>query len=84
MYVSIRGFLLEGAKVMTIYLHQYTIATMLTKLLYPLQNGNTPLHIAAMGGHTTCVEHLLSTPGIDVNIKNMVSWSTKYERYAML
>ena len=34
----------------------------------------TPLHFAAMGGHTTCVEHLLSTPGIDVNIKGWVSW----------
>ena len=45
------------------------------ELLYPLQYGNTPLHHAAWGGHTTCVEHLLSTPGIDVNIKDMVSWS---------
>ena len=42
------------------------------ELLYPLQGGNT---LAARGGHTTCVEHLLSTPGIDVNIKNRVSWS---------
>ena len=49
---------------------------MLSELLYPLQDeGNTPLHFAAMGGHTTCVEHLLSTPGIDVNIENKVSWS---------
>ena len=49
---------------------------MLTELLYPLQwGGHTPLHIAAKGGHTTCVEHLLSTPGIDVNIEDMVSWS---------
>ena len=47
---------------------------MLVELLYPLQNGNTPLHLAAREGHTTCVEHLLSTPGIDVNI-NKVSWS---------
>ena len=45
------------------------------ELLYPLQYGNTPLHFAAMEGHTTCLEHLLSTPGIDVNIKNEVSWS---------
>ena len=35
--------------------------------LYPLQDDNTPLLIAAEGGHTTCVEHLLSTPGIDVD-----------------
>ena len=45
---------------------------MLAELLYPLQNGDTPLHLAAMGGLTTCVEHLLSTPGIDVNIRNKV------------
>ena len=44
------------------------------ELLYPLQYGQTPLHLAARGGHTTCVEHLLSTPGIDVNIKDGVSW----------
>ena len=48
---------------------------MLTELLYPLQDGNTLLHLAAKGGHTsiTCMEYLLSTPGIDVNIKNRVS-----------
>ena len=45
------------------------------ELLYPLQSSDTPLHYAAKGGHTTCVEHLLSTPGIDVNIKGWVSWS---------
>ena len=43
-----------------------------TELLYPLQGGYTPLHYAACGGRTTCVERLLSTPGIDVNIKNEV------------
>ena len=48
---------------------------MLTELLYPLQYGYTPLHLAAMGDHTTCVKRLLSTPGIDVNIKDEVSWS---------
>ena len=42
--------------------------------LYPLQGGCTPLHLAAIRGHTTCVELLLSTPGIDVNIKDEVSW----------
>ena len=42
------------------------------ELLYPLQYGDTPLHLAAMGGHTTWVERLLSTPGIDVNNKNKV------------
>ena len=45
------------------------------ELLYPLQYGETPLHLAAFLGHTTCVKHLLSTPGIDVNIKDNVSWS---------
>ena len=44
------------------------------ELLYPLQYGYTPLYLAAKEGHTTCVEHLLSTPGINVNIKNIVSW----------
>ena len=42
------------------------------ELLYPLQDGNTPLHFAAMEGHTTWVERLLSTPGIVVNNKNKV------------
>ena len=40
---------------------------------YSLQNGNTPLHCAAQNGHTICVERLLSTPGIEVNIGNKVS-----------
>ena len=48
---------------------------MLTELLYPLQDGDAPLQLAAKGGHTTCVVHLISTPGIDVNIQNIVSWS---------
>ena len=49
----------------------------LAELLYLLQGGYTPLHLAAKGGHTSCVEHLLSTPGIDVNIQNKVSRSIK-------
>ena len=48
-----------------------------TKVLYPLQCGDTPLHRAAMRGHTWYVECLLTTPGIDVNIKNGVSKSIK-------
>ena len=49
---------------------------MLTELFYSLQySGYTPLHWAAEKGDTTCVEHLLSAPGIDVNIKSEVSWS---------
>ena len=51
----------------------YSVPNTLAELLYPLQDGHTPLHLAARGGHTTCVEHLLSTPGIDVNIKDRVS-----------
>ena len=51
----------------------YIVPTMLADLLYPLQYGDTPLHFAAKGGHTTCVKRLLSTPGIDVNIKGLVS-----------
>ena len=70
-YTSIRGFIFEGAMLMTMY--------RLHVLLYQLQCG-TPLHCAAKGGHATCVEHLLSTPGIDVNIKNGVSWSTECHR----
>ena len=47
---------------------------MLAELLYPpFQYGLAPLHYAASSGHTTCVEHLLSTPGIDVNLKDKVS-----------
>ena len=50
---------------------------MLTELLYPFQDGDTPLHLATLGGHASCVEHLLSKPGIDVNFKGMVSWLYK-------
>ena len=46
------------------------------EMLYPLQDGETALDIspgdtllcyAARRGFTTCVEHLLSTPGFDVD-----------------
>ena len=56
-----------------LHVHVNIVPTMLTELLYPLQHGNTPIHLAAKGGHTTCVERLLSTPGIDLNIKDKVS-----------
>ena len=56
----------------------YIVPTMLTELLCPLKGGYTPLHWAAREGHTTCVERLLSTPGISVNIKGEVSGSTEY------
>ena len=46
------------------------------ELLYPFQwFGCTPLRLAAEGGQAPCVEHLISTPGIDVNIQDVVSWS---------
>ena len=37
----------------------------------------TPLHLAAKEGHITWLEYLLSTPGIDVNVKDKVSLSIK-------
>ena len=61
-----------------LHVHLYIVPTMLTELLYPLQCGNSPLHIAARKGNTTSMEHLLSTPGIEVNIKGLVSRSTEY------
>ena len=54
---------------MTVLAHVCIVPTMLAELLYPLQRGDTPLHLAAWGGHATCVERLLSTPGIDMNIR---------------
>ena len=51
---------------------------MLAELLYPFQHGDTPIDLAAREGHTTCVERLLSTPVIDVNIKDKVSGFTLY------
>ena len=65
----------SGTCVHVVLGHMYIVPTILSKLLYPLQYGDTPLHYAAKGGHITCVEHLLSTPGIDVNIQDKVSWS---------
>ena len=55
---------------------------MLTGLLYPLQDGYTTLHYAAREGHTTCVECLLSTPGIYVNLA--VEVSQKVTRYCFI
>ena len=46
---------------------------MLTELLYPLQYGRTLLHLAGKEAITTWLDHLLSTPGIDVNIEDEVS-----------
>ena len=48
---------------------------MLTEPFYPNshQHGTTPLHHCAMVGYSYFVERILSTPGIDVNIRDMVS-----------
>ena len=56
---------------MTIYyMYMYTAV----HLTYPLQGGDARLlHLAARRGHTSCVERLLTTSGIDVNIRSMVS-----------
>ena len=51
------------------------VPTMLVDLFYTLQHCCSPLHLAAKGSHNTCVEHLLSMPGIHVNIQDEVSWS---------
>ena len=48
--------------------------TMWTEFFYPLQNGHTPLLLAACRGDPACIKLLLSTPGIDVNIGETVSW----------
>ena len=50
---------------------------MLTVLLYPLQDGHTPLSLATAGHNPACVEHLVSTRGTDVNIKVKVSRSSE-------
>ena len=58
-----------------LHVHVHIVPSIMTELLYPFQHGYTPLHLAVRRGHTTCVERLLSTPGIDVNIGNNVSQS---------
>ena len=50
-------------------------------MYYILQNGDTPLHIAVKNDHTTCSEHLLSTPDIDMNIMNKVRMDIKQMLY---
>ena len=59
----------------TLFSAMYNENELFTELLYPFQGGCTPLHFAASAGSATCVERLLSTPGIDVNIKNDVDVS---------
>ena len=59
--------------------------SMLSELLYTIQwDGDTPLHVAVQGDHITCAERLLSTPGIDINIKNKVSWSVQSQTYMQM
>ena len=65
-----------------VYLNLHVHFAILTELLYSLQwDGETPLHLAVKAGHTSCVERLLSTPGIDVNMKDSVGWSVEYFAY---
>ena len=54
----------------------YIIPTMLTVLFYRLQLDVLAiiLRAAAKVGHATYLEHFLSTPGIDVNIQDNVSY----------
>ena len=50
---------------------------MLTELLYPFQDGDTPFRLALREGSSISLELLLSKPGIDVNFKGIVSWLYK-------
>ena len=54
----------------------YIVPTVLTEVFYPLQKGktalnlapgDTPLHLVVREGYIKYMEHLLSTPGIDVD-----------------
>ena len=75
LYVYMKGHVDDH--VLHVHVYVYIVPTMLTELLYPLQKGYAPLYLAVVGNYITCVEHLLSTPGIDVNIKDEVSWCIK-------
>ena len=73
--VHLSGFCIVLVDDHVLHVHVYIVPTMLTELLYPFQDGGTPLHLVAIGGHTACMKHLLSTPGINLNIMDKVSWS---------
>ena len=66
MYCKVRLYV-QSSLVDDNVVHVDIVPTKLTELLYPLQGGDTPLYLAAREHHTTCVEHLLSTPGTDVD-----------------
>ena len=60
------------------YIMLYMYISLKCKIICIFQEGASPLVLAVSGGHSTCVEHLLSAPGIDVNIKDMVSVTIEY------
>ena len=80
-YTSLTTFQLQGLHV---HVHVCIVPIIMTELCNPIQGGHTPLHLAASGGHTACVEHLLSTPGIDMNIKDGVSSFLNYTDVCLL
>ena len=47
----------------------YNVTTFYMLYMY-IQDGDTALHLGAKSGREGCVRLLLSTPGIDVNLKN--------------
>lgn len=46
------------------------------------KNGHTPLHLAALFGHTDTVKALLQTKGIDVNATDKSGWTPLFIRLA--
>ena len=65
--VNIKGMVSESNCYITMYYHVHV--HLYPHVDYPHQYGYTPLHLAARKGNITCVERLLCTPGIDVNIR---------------
>ena len=67
-------FICSSYECLVIVAISYFLICLVTCLFnLPFQNGDTPLHLAARGGHTNCMESLLTTADINVNIQDMVS-----------